>query len=76
MPSCPKLLQVSTISTQPAFVNADKVIYMKGVGLFIVNTLRLKSCKKATYNMKYDFYTKTVHTDLITIFRHMQMTRF
>lgn len=53
---------------------------MNIVDLSRLNTTRPESCKKTTYNMKCDLYTKIMHAcdnssfkKCITIFIHMKM---
>lgn len=36
-------------------------MYMKVLDMTIRNTTRLRSCKNTTYNMRYEFSTKTVY---------------
>lgn len=39
----------------------DELINIKVIDLSLVNTTRLKSCKKTNYIVRYNSYTKIVH---------------
>lgn len=39
----------------------NKIMYMKVLDMTIRNTTRPRSCKNASYNMRYEYSTKTVH---------------